>query len=86
MCFWWVRLRDGSATNKIFCEDMPATDIYTIWHVRNVAKFDLFVSIQENVIRRIKNDVISRIESIDIKSECMNTRRWIERLKMGRTG
>ena len=60
--------------------------MYALWNVRNGAKIELIVMNQNYVIRRIKNDVISRIESLKLKTVCPSTRGWIEQLKMGGTG
>ena len=46
-----------------------ATCIYFLWNVRNGAKIDLVVTNQKHVIRRIKSDVIRRIEIIESKTE-----------------
>ena len=83
---WWIRFRERSATKKKIAGIILATCIYVVWHARNVAKIELVVSKQDNVIRRIKTDVIRRIESLDIKIKCKSTLSWIERLKMGGTG
>ena len=83
---WWLRLRERSATKKKILGIILATSIYSIWHIRNVAKHDLYVSTPEIVTRRVKNDVFRRIDSLDFKNDCTITRRWIERLFLGRTG
>ena len=83
---WWLKYRDRSATKKKIVRIILAAEIYYIWQVRNRAKFDLVVQNQSIVCRNIRNDVISRLDHFVTKTECSNTRNWIERLKMGRTG
>ena len=79
---WWLRLRERAATKKKVVGITLATCIYALWQVRNVAMHDFVVPLQENVVRRIKNDVIRRLESLEFKTECMNTKKWSESLKM----
>ena len=83
---WWLHYRERSATKKIIVGIILAASIYNLWNVRNLAKIELVVKNQKVVIWNIKNDVIRRIDHIETKTECPNTRVWIERLKMGGTG
>ena len=83
---WWLLYRDRSATKQKILVVLLATSIYVLWNVRNKAKMDLIVMHPNNVIKRIKSDVIRRIESLDLKTNCTSTRGWIERLKLGGTG
>ena len=74
--------REEEKSQKKIVGVILATSIYVLWNVPNAAKIDLIVMHPENVIMRVKSDVIRRIESLDLKTNCPFTREWIERLKL----